>query len=278
MYRLLTLPLLVSLSFATTIDDDAIYRGSRIAKTLCNVNKLPKNSIDRDDAYRRLKHSKACRNLSSKNLMLVAAYLAPKVEAEDLSIEVPKGAKCPVCGMFVSKYPKWAAVMVVDKKQHFFDGVKDMFKYYFFDGDFKYNRANISKLKVTNYYTLKSIDAKSALFVYDSKVLGPMGRELIAFSTQDEAFSFMADHGGKLMLFKDITAKKVMALDGVELKSDNKTLDANSTIKVKKDKNSTFKKLSNKDINRLLHKLKLENNSSISTKDIKLEDINKSTK
>ena len=43
-----------------------------------------------------------------------------------------KQDKCPVCGMFVSKYPDWIAEVVYkDGKTVFFDGPKDMFKYYF---------------------------------------------------------------------------------------------------------------------------------------------------
>jgi nitrous oxide reductase accessory protein NosL len=120
--------------------------------------------------------------------------------------------------MFISKYPKWAAIMVIDNKHKYFDGVKDMMKYYFFDADFPYDRAKIKKMKVTNYYTLKAIDAKRAYYVYDSKVYGPMGRELIPFSTKKEALNFIRDHGGELMRFNQITPKLVMALDGIKLR------------------------------------------------------------
>ena len=39
--------------------------------------------------------------------------------------------KCPVCGMFVYKYPDWVSEIIFkDGKTVFFDGPKDMFKYY----------------------------------------------------------------------------------------------------------------------------------------------------
>ena len=39
-------------------------------------------------------------------------------------------AKCPVCGMFVNKYPKWTAVIETsDGTNYYFDGVKDMMKF-----------------------------------------------------------------------------------------------------------------------------------------------------
>ena len=40
--------------------------------------------------------------------------------------------KCPVCGMFVAKYPDFVAQIVFkDGTCAFFDGVKDLMKYYF---------------------------------------------------------------------------------------------------------------------------------------------------
>ena len=37
---------------------------------------------------------------------------------------------CPVCGMFVAKYPHWTAtVLYRDGHAHHFDGAKDLFKY-----------------------------------------------------------------------------------------------------------------------------------------------------
>ncbi len=39
--------------------------------------------------------------------------------------------RCPVCGMFVSKYPNWIAqIEFKDGSREFFDGPKDMFRYY----------------------------------------------------------------------------------------------------------------------------------------------------
>jgi nitrous oxide reductase accessory protein NosL len=132
-------------------------------------------------------------------------------------LSVPSEAKCPVCGMFVSKYPKWAALMVVDEKKYYFDGVKDMMKYYIFDGDFPYDRSSISKMSVSDYYTLEEIPAQEAIYVLGSNVFGPMGNELIPFKSKVSAETFMEEHNGKSMhAFGEITDKMVMALDGIE--------------------------------------------------------------
>ncbi len=211
----------LNILFANSLSDAKFkkmaIKGSKIAKVFCDSSKLPSAKGDIDKTIESISRSGACANLDKRKLLYIAYYLSSKSKIKK-RVDVPSGAKCPVCGMFVYKYPKWAALMVIDGKKHYFDGVKDMMKYYFFDGDFKYDRAKISKMKVTNYYTLETIDAKDALYVYDSKKYGPMGRELIPFSNKKELDSFIADYGGKLMLFKDITPKNVMALDGVELK------------------------------------------------------------
>ena len=47
-------------------------------------------------------------------------------------VKPDKKEKCPVCGMFVYKYPDWVGEIIFnDGSTAFFDGAKDLFKYYF---------------------------------------------------------------------------------------------------------------------------------------------------
>ena len=95
--------------------------------------------------------------------------------------------------------------------------VKDMMKFYIFDIDFPYDRSKITNIEVTDFYTLKAIDAKKAFYVVGSDVFGPMGNELIPFLTKNAAQNFMTDHAGEqIILFDAITPKLVMGLDGLE--------------------------------------------------------------
>jgi len=211
---------LVLYSFLEAKNSSIIYekKGAKVSKIFCDASKFPKNTKTIKETFDKLKSTNACSDIDDKKLKWVAYYILNNKKIDiNKEIKVPKEAKCPVCGMFVAKYPKWAALMVINSKNYYFDGIKDMMKYYFFDGDFSYDRTKIDKILVTNYYTLKEINAKDAFYVYDSKIFGPMGRELIAFKTKKEAQNFINDHGGKLMRFSDITPKNVMALDGVEL-------------------------------------------------------------
>jgi nitrous oxide reductase accessory protein NosL len=198
-------------------------KGRKIVEALCERDRLPSVTpeMSREAVMQAVEESHACIPLGRSRLAAVAAFLqsgtATRPARHRHHIEVPPGAKCPVCGMIVSKYPKWAAKMVVAGEPRFFDGVKDMMKYYFFDGDFPYDRRKIDAIVVSDYYTLEALDARSAWYVTGSDVLGPMGNELIAFKTRDEAENFIRDHGGDgIVRFDQITPAMVMALDGIE--------------------------------------------------------------
>ncbi len=52
-------------------------------------------------------------------------------ETSNVNSNIPSDAKCHVCGMFVAKYANWAATIKTDKETFYFDGVKDMMKFYF---------------------------------------------------------------------------------------------------------------------------------------------------
>jgi len=200
-----------------------VAKGEKIAQRLCDHEKFP--SIQGDESpeaiAQALKASGACPPLDARKMKALVTFLQAggvvEHAAEGKEIQVPKGAKCPVCGMFVTKYPKWAAEMVVGGKHYYFDGVKDMMKFYIFDGDFPYDRNKIEKMLVTDFYTLEAIPAKKAYYVIGSKLYGPMGNELIPFKTEKEAKDFIADHGGdRIVRFDQITGKMVMGLDGID--------------------------------------------------------------
>jgi nitrous oxide reductase accessory protein NosL len=124
--------------------------------------------------------------------------------------------KCPVCGMFVAKFPNWvASARLKDGSVYFFDGPKDLFSHYFATGKYTPGKkqADIVSLAVKEYYSLKMIDAKSALYVSGSNVYGPMGHELVPFATERDAAAFLKDHKGKRLLrFKEITPAIVNGL------------------------------------------------------------------
>jgi nitrous oxide reductase accessory protein NosL len=136
---------------------------------------------------------------------------------EKKAVKPAQKDKCPVCGMFVAKYPDFVVqVLFKDDTHAVFDGAKDFFKYYF--NLKKYNpsknEADIDSVYVTDYYKLTPVDGYAAYYVLGSDVYGPMGKELIPFEREADAREFMKDHKGKSMLrFKKVTAETIKGLD-----------------------------------------------------------------
>lgn len=125
--------------------------------------------------------------------------------------------KCPVCGMFVARFPDFAAqIQFRDGSTFYFDGAKDMFKYYLDLSRYARGRkpADIAAVFVTNYYDLSMVDGMAAYFVTGSDVYGPMGRELVPFAKESEARDFLKDHKGKTVIrFREVTTAVLRTLD-----------------------------------------------------------------
>lgn len=125
--------------------------------------------------------------------------------------------KCPVCGMFVVKYPDWVAEVVFkDGSYALFDGPKDLFKFLL---DLKQyapgkRQSDIDTVFVTDYYAVRPIDGRTAFYVQGSDVNGPMGRELVPFENAAEAREFLKDHGAmRVFRFNEITPAVLKELD-----------------------------------------------------------------
>lgn len=153
-------------------------------------------------------------------MLLVLAMLSFTASLSFAAAKAPQKAKpkdkCPVCGMFVAKYPNFAAqIRFRDGSVYHFDGNKDLFKYYFDLPRYAPGKKQgDAAIYVTGYYDLKPIDARSAWYVVGSDIFGPMGKELIPFPSESEAREFMKDHKGRAVLrFRDVTRETVNGLD-----------------------------------------------------------------
>jgi nitrous oxide reductase accessory protein NosL len=125
--------------------------------------------------------------------------------------------KCPVCGMFVVKYPDWVSEVVFkDGSYAVFDGPKDLFKFLL---DLKRyspgkRQTDIDMVFVTDYYAVRPINGRTAFYVQGSDVNGPMGRELVPFENAAEAREFLKDHGAmRVFRFNEITPVVLKELD-----------------------------------------------------------------
>jgi copper chaperone NosL len=125
--------------------------------------------------------------------------------------------KCPVCGMFVAKYPDWTSEVIFRDGGHaVFDGPKDLFKFLTNMKEYAPARtaADIDKVFVNDYYAVTPIDGRFAFYVLGSDATGPMGRELVPFAKETDAREFLRDHRGKKVLrFEEVTPSVLKELD-----------------------------------------------------------------
>ena len=163
--------------------------------------------------------------MNERHAWLLTAFLAAALllpagfggAEEGSGMEPSPKDKCPVCGMFVHKYPDFvASILLTDGSRVFFDGPKDLCKYYLNvqKYDPKHRQTDIVSIRVKDYYSLAAIDGRKAFYVVGSDVYGPMGNELIPFEKESEAREFMRDHKGRALLrFADITETVIRGLD-----------------------------------------------------------------
>lgn len=193
--------------------------GKRIYQKKCKTDKLNAQEYLHVNELK-VNVFKYCDNLKEKQAQAVAAYLWHEKNNEEEKIIIDKNDKCPVCGMFVSKFSRWIAQIQTKDTHYSFDGVKDMGK--FLHNPQKYGAKDsfkVEKILVTDYYTQKIINAKKAYFVQGSDVYGPMGAELIPFKSQSDAKTFLKDHKGtKIITLDQITHQIICELDGEECK------------------------------------------------------------
>ena len=202
-------------------------KGKKLYEKLCNQDiELPHYSSI-SELKSQLKNSNTCKPLNEKELQMVAIYLWDvKLKGNTISsdnsncISVPKDKKCPVCGMLVYKYPRWATILEVEQQDGktnklYFDGVKDLMKFYIAPTEWgNYNNIETLSIQVTDYYKQTELNGKDAVYVINSDVFGPMGNEFIPFTSKEEASAFIKDHGGTVVeCFDDITPEIVKELD-----------------------------------------------------------------
>ena len=150
-------------------------------------------------------------------MVVMYVLAALPVLAAEKSPAAPPAAKCPVCGMFVARYPDWTgSIRFRDGATVYFDGPKDLFTYFLAVGKYAPGRASsdIAAISVKDYYALTVIDARKAFYVVGSDVRGPMGKELVPFAKGDEARGFLGDHRGtKVLRFGEITPATLKGLE-----------------------------------------------------------------
>lgn len=147
-------------------------------------------------------------------LLIACCGLATSSLAAEPKMPGPQD-RCPVCGMFVAPYPDWVAtILFKDDTQLFFDGAKDLFRYYYSLPNKNDQRtpADIADIYLRDYYSTRLLPVDQLFLVLGSDVYGPMGHELIPIAGEDAAKTFAKDHNGKQILrFEQLTPQLLPA-------------------------------------------------------------------
>ena len=144
--------------------------------------------------------------IAKENPMLLEKRLKKGVIVEP----VDQKDRCPVCGMYPSRYPKHKCQMITKEKnvvhfcstQHLFEFLKHTRKYVKTD-------VTPSQIWVIDFPTGAWIGGRTAYYVVGSGSQGPMGDEAITFDKKEAADDFARKEGGKVLMFSQVTIDAV---------------------------------------------------------------------
>jgi nitrous oxide reductase accessory protein NosL len=120
-------------------------------------------------------------------------------------INYTKNDVCTVRKIKLYQYPKWVSQITLHGgKKIQFSSPKSMFEFYYkpkLYRDYGYtSKADIRSITVTDFITLKHIDATKAFFVYGSSNISGAGDDLPAFSKKIDAQNYAKKYNGKRVL------------------------------------------------------------------------------
>jgi nitrous oxide reductase accessory protein NosL len=131
-----------------------------------------------------------------------------------------KNTTCLVRHFKVYKEPKWIAkIKVRNGKTVYFSSPKSMFEFYFRPGKWYEigvkSERDFSEIVVTDYATLKPINAESAWYVYGSNATSPGGDDLVPFDSKEVAETFSKAHNGhRVMPFDKVSDALIRLING----------------------------------------------------------------
>ena len=155
------------------------------------------------------------------NIVLFATVEVKPFDVEKkYFLNYDKNTTCLVRHLKLYKAPKWVAkIEVRNGKIVYFSSPKSMFEFYhrpgkWFDVGVKSER-DFSKIIVTDYETLKPINAEEAFYVYGSRITSPAGDDLVVFKSQKVAQKFAKEYNGKrIFKFNEVSDSLIRLLNG----------------------------------------------------------------
>jgi len=149
----------------------------------------------------------------SSNSLLVKAPM-------NYQMDYTKETRCLVRNFFIYKDPQWAAKIELNNgKKIFFSSPKSLIEFYhrpgkWFDIGVK-NEKDFKDIIVTDYVTMKLINAKDAFYIYGSRAISPSGDDLVAIENEEDAINFSKKYNGKRVFrFNEVSDALIRLING----------------------------------------------------------------
>lgn len=144
----------------------------------------------------------------------------PFEPVQQFTMNFDKNTTCLVRHFKVYKDPRWVGMIKVrGGKVVYFSSPKSLFEFYhrpgkWFDVGVKSER-DFAEIIVTDYETLKPINAETAYFIYGSQIISPAGDDLVAIKTKEAAEAFSKKYGGKrIFKFDEVSDPLIRLING----------------------------------------------------------------
>lgn len=146
--------------------------------------------------------------------------ILPNKAPTNYIMDFTKKTRCLVRNFDVYKDPKWAVkIELKNGKKVYFSSPKSMFEFYhqpgkWFDVGVK-SEKDFRDIIVTDYETMKLIDARNAFYVYGSRATSPSGDDLVVIENEDDAKKFAKEYSGKrIFRFNEVSPALIRLING----------------------------------------------------------------
>jgi copper chaperone NosL len=155
-------------------------------------------------------------------IFLILSLFASSSFANEVKYEMnfTKDTSCEIRKIKLYQNPIWASkIDFKNGKSVFFSSPKSMFEFYYNEEKWiKFevkSDTEFQNILVTDYKTMKIIDAKNAFYVYGSNKTSPAGDDLAVFESKNDAINFLESNNGKRILsFTEVKNSLIRLLNG----------------------------------------------------------------
>jgi len=114
-------------------------------------------------------------------------------------MQISRADRCPVCGMKVSRYPKFSsAIQLEDRRTYYFCSNGCMLRTWLHPEIYlKAPKPALLLAIVRDYFTGRQVDAKIVFWIAGSNIIGPMGPAFVAVQGDRSVKAFTTRHGGR---------------------------------------------------------------------------------